>query len=104
MLRLALPRAATLTRALRPHYAPFSRTHISNFSTTMAKFQPNTEPPKGFAIFKNLEGVAADSDKFRRVLWTGTHSQVRARTLADEKRVFDVGCWFDVARNHDRPC
>lgn len=78
MLRLTLSRTASLTRALRPHYASFARTPISNFSTTMATFQPNTEPPKGFAIFKNLEGVAGESDKFRRVLWTGTHSQVRA--------------------------
>ncbi|EIW62673.1 RmlC-like cupin [Trametes versicolor FP-101664 SS1] len=47
----------------------------------MTKFQPNTEPPKGFAIFKNLEGVAGESDKFRRVLWTGTHSQLVVMTV-----------------------
>ncbi|KAI0633254.1 RmlC-like cupin [Trametes polyzona] len=47
----------------------------------MANFQPNTEPPKGFAIFKNLEGVATQSDKFRRVLWTGTHSQLVIMTV-----------------------
>ncbi|KAH9858851.1 RmlC-like cupin [Lenzites betulinus] len=47
----------------------------------MSKFNPNTEPPKGFAIFKNVNSVAEDSDKFRRVLWTGTHSQLVIMTV-----------------------
>ncbi|KAI0363361.1 RmlC-like cupin [Pilatotrama ljubarskyi] len=47
----------------------------------MAQFQPNTKPPKGFAIFHNVEEVASQSDKFRRVLWTGTHSQLVMMTV-----------------------
>ncbi|KAI0645826.1 RmlC-like cupin [Trametes meyenii] len=47
----------------------------------MSRFQPNTQPPKGFAFFKNVQELASESDKFRRVLWTGTHSQFVIMTV-----------------------
>lgn len=88
MLRLAFSRTATAT-ARTPSSIKLPRTHLGaprNFSATMAKFNPNTEPPKGFAIFKNVNSVAEDSDKFRRVLWTGTHSQVCTRSTSGRVR------------------
>ncbi|PSR75264.1 hypothetical protein PHLCEN_2v9230 [Hermanssonia centrifuga] len=44
-------------------------------------FKPNTEPPKDMTVFKNLVKVASDSDKFRRVLWTGRNSQLVIMTI-----------------------
>ncbi|KAI9067296.1 RmlC-like cupin [Trametes sanguinea] len=47
----------------------------------MSRFQPNTQPPKGFSIYRNVAELASESDKFRRVLWTGTHSQLVIMTV-----------------------
>ncbi|OCH88095.1 RmlC-like cupin [Obba rivulosa] len=43
--------------------------------------KPNTTPPKGVTVFKNISEIAADSDKFRRVLWTGRNSQLVIMTI-----------------------
>ncbi|KAI0358576.1 RmlC-like cupin [Trametes cingulata] len=51
------------------------------FASFASQLKPNTQPPKGFAIFHNVEEVASQSDKFRRVLWTGTHSQLVIMTV-----------------------
>ncbi|KAI0775845.1 RmlC-like cupin domain-containing protein [Trametes elegans] len=78
MFRPLLPRLALAARQ-----ADFRQTRLSprTFSTTMSNFHPNTDPPKGFTIFNNLQEVASESDKFRRVLWTGTHSQFVIMTV-----------------------
>ena len=76
MLRLAIARLAPASR-LTAH-SQVRNSLPRTFTTTMAQYHPNTDPPKGFAIFKNIEELASGSDKFRRVLWTGTHSQVRS--------------------------
>ncbi|KAI0744032.1 RmlC-like cupin [Daedaleopsis nitida] len=47
----------------------------------MSAIKPNTEPPKTVAIFRNIYQVASDSDKFRRVLWTGRNSQLVIMTV-----------------------
>ncbi|KAJ3490977.1 hypothetical protein NLI96_g1034 [Meripilus lineatus] len=44
-------------------------------------YKPNTEPPKEMRVFKNLTKVASESDKFRRVLWTGRNSQLVIMTI-----------------------
>ena len=44
-------------------------------------YKPNTEPPKEMRVFKNLTKVASESDKFRRVLWTGKSSQLVIMTI-----------------------
>ena len=62
---LARPSAARL--ALHPHIS---------FRTKMTLPKPNTQPPKGAVIIHNVAKVASESDKFRRVLFTGKHSQV----------------------------
>ncbi|KAH7343294.1 RmlC-like cupin domain-containing protein [Rhizoctonia solani] len=40
-----------------------------------------TPPPKKMAHFPKLESQAADSPDFRRVLWTGEHSQLVIMTI-----------------------
>ncbi|KAH9892692.1 RmlC-like cupin [Cubamyces lactineus] len=79
MLRLATARLVPASRltAFSQVRSRLPRT----FSTTMAQYHPNTDPPKGFAIFRNIEELASGSDKFRRVLWTGTHSQFVIMTV-----------------------
>ncbi|RPD78694.1 RmlC-like cupin [Lentinus tigrinus ALCF2SS1-7] len=47
----------------------------------MTAFKPNTEPPKTVSVFRNIYQVASDSDKFRRVLWTGRNSQLVIMTI-----------------------
>ncbi|KAJ3005234.1 hypothetical protein NUW54_g4434 [Trametes sanguinea] len=78
MFRLALTRVAVASRE-----AALRRVNICprSFSTTMSRFQPNTQPPKGFSIYRNVAELASESDKFRRVLWTGTHSQLVIMTV-----------------------
>ena len=47
------------------------------FLATMSfPIKPTTEPLKDMTVFRNLPAVAALSEKFRRVLWTGRNSQV----------------------------
>lgn len=56
------------------------RTHthptLRSLATMSFPVRPNTEPPKDMTVFRNLPAVAALSEKFRRVLWTGRNSQV----------------------------
>ncbi|KAI0779499.1 RmlC-like cupin [Fomes fomentarius] len=47
----------------------------------MAAYKPNTEPPKGVKIIRNIYNIASDSNKFRRVLWTGRNSQLVIMTI-----------------------
>ncbi|TCD66304.1 hypothetical protein EIP91_001550 [Steccherinum ochraceum] len=44
-------------------------------------YKPNTEPMKDMKVFKNLTKVASESNKFRRVLWTGRNSQLVIMTI-----------------------
>jgi len=44
-------------------------------------YKPNTEPPKDMTVFKNIVKVASESNKFRRVLWTGRNSQLVIMTI-----------------------
>ncbi|KAI0786656.1 RmlC-like cupin [Abortiporus biennis] len=44
-------------------------------------YLPNTEPPKDMTVFKNIAKVASQSEKFRRVLWTGRSSQLVVMTI-----------------------
>ncbi|KZT71760.1 RmlC-like cupin [Daedalea quercina L-15889] len=43
--------------------------------------KPNTGPPKGAVIVHNVAKIASESDKFRRVLFTGKHSQFVIMTV-----------------------
>ncbi|KAM5533171.1 hypothetical protein V8D89_013127 [Ganoderma adspersum] len=47
----------------------------------MSQWKPNTDPPKTVAVFRNIAQVASESDKFRRVLWTGRNSQLVIMTI-----------------------
>ncbi|KAI1795578.1 RmlC-like cupin [Ganoderma leucocontextum] len=47
----------------------------------MSQWKPNTDPPKTVAIFRNIVQVASESDKFRRVVWTGRNSQLVIMTI-----------------------
>ncbi|GJE92714.1 cupin domain-containing protein [Phanerochaete sordida] len=44
-------------------------------------FKPNTEPPTDMTVFKNIVSIAGQSNKFRRVLWTGRNSQLVIMTI-----------------------
>ncbi|KZT10877.1 RmlC-like cupin [Laetiporus sulphureus 93-53] len=43
--------------------------------------KPNVSPPKKAVIFHNIAKIASESDKFRRVLFTGQHSQLVLMTI-----------------------
>ncbi|PCH36037.1 RmlC-like cupin [Wolfiporia cocos MD-104 SS10] len=43
--------------------------------------KPNTTPPKKALVISNIAQVASESDKFRRVLFTGKHSQLVIMTV-----------------------
>ncbi len=77
MLRFSSP-SSTLTIPARPRSVFLQRIPSAqrNFSPSMAAYKPNTEPPKGIKIIRNIYNIASDSNKFRRVLWTGRNSQV----------------------------
>ena len=47
----------------------------------MAEWKPNTEPPKTVTVFRNIAKLASQSDKFRRVVWTGRNSQLVIMTV-----------------------
>ncbi|GBE80569.1 RmlC-like cupin [Sparassis latifolia] len=47
----------------------------------MSAPKANTEPPKGVTIIRDLYRIASGSDKFRKVLWTGKHSQLVIMTI-----------------------
>ncbi|OSX65926.1 hypothetical protein POSPLADRAFT_1131964 [Postia placenta MAD-698-R-SB12] len=47
----------------------------------MAPPKPNTKPPKKAAVIHNVAKIASESDKFRRVVWTGKHSQMVIMTV-----------------------
>ncbi|KAH9944723.1 RmlC-like cupin [Amylocystis lapponica] len=47
----------------------------------MSAPKPNTEPPKKAVVIRALNKVASESDKFRKVLWTGRHSQLVLMTV-----------------------
>ena len=64
-----LARHAATRLVLRPRIS---------FRTKMTLPKPNIQPPKGAVIIHNVAKVASESDKFRRVLFTGKHSQVYA--------------------------
>ena len=70
-------------------------------TTTMTAYKPNTEPPKTVSVFRNIYQVASDSDKFRRVLWTGRNSQVRSFLYA--AMGLSLIC-YTVAGHHDHSC
>lgn len=58
----------------------------------------NTEPPKGMTVFKNLTKVASESDKFRRVLWTGRNSQLVIMTIpvgGEIGKVWNLRCFLE---------
>ncbi|KAI0935243.1 hypothetical protein AcV7_003737 [Taiwanofungus camphoratus] len=61
-----------------------SSAHISTripSRTVMSLPKPNIQPPKGFKIINNVIKMASESDKFRRVVWTGRHSQMVIMTV-----------------------
>jgi len=49
--------------------------------SVMAPPKPNTSPPKKAAVIHNVAKLASESDKFRRVIWTGRHSQLVIMTV-----------------------
>ncbi|EJF57653.1 RmlC-like cupin [Dichomitus squalens LYAD-421 SS1] len=47
----------------------------------MAQWKPNTEPPETVCVIKNIAKLTSESDKFRRVMWTGRNSQLVIMTV-----------------------
>ena len=88
MLRLAL----RLSPTLRLNACPNANVDAARFAlsirsatrasfVTMAQWKPNTDPPETVCVIKNIVKLASESDKFRRVLWTGRNSQLVIMTI-----------------------
>jgi len=74
MLPLSLP---LIVRSTSARLLP-ARIQL-RYKMTLPK--PNTQPPKSALVLHNLPKIAAESDKFRRVLFTGKHSQLVIMTV-----------------------
>ncbi|TFY60109.1 hypothetical protein EVJ58_g5359 [Rhodofomes roseus] len=71
----------SLPLVVRPFAARVALASRVQFRTKMTLPKPNTQPPKCALVIHNLPKVAAESDKFRRVLFTGRHSQLVIMTV-----------------------
>ncbi|CAE6422813.1 unnamed protein product [Rhizoctonia solani] len=74
----------TLTSRLSPTRLPTRSLFASIIRTAGMASRTGTQtspPPKKMAHFPKIESQAADSHDFRRVLWTGEHSQLVIMTI-----------------------
>ena len=91
-------RTTRITLSTNSHCVPpiFSRSAMS------FPYKPNTEPPKDMTVFRNLAGISSQSEKFRRVLWTGRNSQVQIVSLFVIRALTDMSwhlaCHYDYPR------
>lgn len=78
----------------------YARTPTRALSSKMSQWKPNTDPPKTVTIFRNIAEVASESDKFRRVLWTGQNSQLVIMTIPVGGEIGEVSICAPRWRRH----
>lgn len=95
MLRLSSSVFKPTPRYNTPPATAYLRITTRVLSAKMSQWKPNTDPPKTVAVFRNIAQVASESDKFRRVLWTGRNSQLVIMTIPVGGEIGEVSvCTF----------